>query len=218
MLADSKSHASYIAPEDVKADEKYALTLNPKEQLLDNDNQLLTHAENMNSFFHDELFPKKYRFWMERSNTGRIHYHGYVQFINFKEIDNFYKLLTILKDRYVMSYKFGHYDEILRVELGVTPHNFIPKYNTWLEYCKKQVEYWKSVEFTHYEFKPSDVVKKNKLVIQKFVNHALWIEMQKVNKKKKNFDKKDENKKMKSVKKTKYNKNRFNNMIDYCNV
>lgn len=204
MLADSKSHASYIAPEDVKADEKYALTLNPKEQLIDNVDQLLTHAENMNSFFHDELFPKKYRFWMERSNTGRIHYHGYVEFINFKEIDNFYKLLTILKDRFVMTYKFGDYDEILRAELGPVPHNFVPKYNTWIEYCKKQVEYWKSVEFTHYYFAPKDIVKNNKNVIRKFVNHALWIEMQKSNKSKKEKDRRDPDKKMKPKYKPKY--------------
>lgn len=137
------AHSSFIAPEDIKTDVWYALTLNP------NSTMQFTKAKGglRNTLFYTNFlqwykkwFGKyKYVMCMEKSKTGRLHWHGKIKFTIFDDIDRFYDLLHRLEALSLMTFKFG----------DISEEKFSDKFETWEQYYTKQNAYFDALNQAH---------------------------------------------------------------------
>lgn len=144
---DRKSgYQSYVAPEDIELKTRYALTLNFSDRF-----QYVKNKVNRVDFFCacvmkmlNEHLDCVYKFYVEISNIGRLHIHGTVKFLTFRQQLKFYELLANFKDLNICTYKFGDINDELFADRHSEAEDDLDgkTYKTWDEYCKKQQVFW----------------------------------------------------------------------------
>lgn len=140
---------SFIAPEDIKLDTAYTLTINPDYQANDKKKRFETFKKNMLSFLRTYL-PGTWRMNIEMSDTGRLHLHGVIQFTSWEETYLFYEYMFRTKHTRIHTFKFGTIydnDEVFEKDQKGNFKVKNDKYPSWDAYCKKQEKYLKKLGY-----------------------------------------------------------------------
>lgn len=134
-----QAYCSYVAPEDIKLNTFYALTINPNDkfQFIKVKDRFEHFKKAFAELFYKKLATSEYKMYVEESNVGRLHLHGIIRFISWDEAQDFYNFLMKIKD--TCTFMFSNEDEALSEEKK-------EKYKTWRIYMKKQLKYWKRLE------------------------------------------------------------------------
>lgn len=140
-----ESYRSYVDPEDIELGYDYCFSFDPSDKHQYGKmwgHQRFNHfKEFWYAFTCKFLYSLKYKFYIEKSKRGRLHFHGIISFQKTDEADQFYDFLFRLQHLNMATYCFGRQKEVLDEEVSSED---VETYQTWLQYCKKQFTYMRA--------------------------------------------------------------------------